>query len=337
LDEIIRDAGDDISFGVFQQTARWADEGDHTNSFENIRLIHRLYSDPAYSANVAAVKYHYWRYNPDVPALTAWVAYNGPSYYHTPEQSPNVENYRRALVEAQTILGAPPAAWDLVYSADVPDSITLQRNTWSCAVRSTYAALWAMARQGHGEPVTYGDEGPRDVYDWLVPTYDDPSAGLHDHTGSGLVAMLNTKGYRAANLYPASLASVQARAGRQPVLLGGDRWNHWVFCRGVEADGTLILENPSPGFAGIASELRDSFDRLGPMAMVWIDVPVEAGGDVTEAEAAELRAANQHLKDVIGYLTVDVAGAIQHELDTTRPSLEALQAAVETLKKQRAA
>jgi hypothetical protein len=325
----------DWSAGLFQQTVAFADEGDHSASEQNVALIKQLYFDPVHACDVAAVKYHYWRYNPDVPAETAWVAYNGPSYYHTPEQSPNLENYRRSLAEAAQILGiVTEQPSGRTYGPDVPSEVVGQRNSWSCAVRSTYAALWAMAQQGHGEPVTYGDEGPRDVYDWLVPRYDDPSVGLHDHTGAGLVQALQAHGYTVSNLYPASLASVQARAGMQPVLLGGDAWNHWVMVRGVESDGTLILENPMPGFAGINDELRDSFGRLGPMAMVWIDVPTEQGGDVTEAEAAALRAENQHLRDMLGYASGDIAAAIQKEIDTIKPSLGALESANNTLKQQ---
>lgn len=327
----------DVSFGLFQQTVAFADEGDHSQSDANVAAIRALYEDPVHACDVAAVKFKYWRYNPEVPALTAWVAYNSPGFYHTPESSPNVENYRRALAEAQTMLGAATPSTERTYGPDVPDSVVRQQNSWSCAVRSTYAALWAMAHEGQGPSVTYGDDGANDVYNWLVPTYDDPSVGLHDHTGSGLVQVLKQHGYAAANLYPASLATVQARAGHQPVLLGGDRWSHWVMVRGVEADGTLILENPAPGFAGISDELRDSFDRLGPMAMVWIDVvgqPKE--GDVTEAEANALRAENKMLRDRLGYSAGDVAAAIQKEIDTIKPSLDAAQSAVDTLKRQAA-
>lgn len=328
----------DVSFGLYQQTVAFADEGDHSQSDANVQYIRGLYEDPVHACDVAAIKYHYWRYNPDVPALTAWCAYNWPGSYHNPESNPNIANYRAGLAEAARILGAGQPSTDLVYGPDVPDSVVLQQNSWSCAVRSTYAALWAMAQMGHGEPVTYGDEGPRDVYDWMVPGIDDPSIGLHYADGHELVAMLQAHGYRADRSYPATLTQAQARAGQQPLLLGGYAWQHWVYCRGVEADGTLILENPSPGFAGISGELRDSWDRLGPMTLVWIETDgQEMEGDVTKAEADALRAENKQLRDMLGYASGDIAAAIQKELDTTRPSLEALQAAVNTLKNQKAA
>jgi hypothetical protein len=323
LAEIIREAGDDISFGLFQQ---WADEGDHTASPENVALIQRLYFDPAHACAVAAEQYHYWRYNPDVPALTAWVAYNSPGFYHAPEQSPNAENYRRSLAEAQRILGAPEPVTDRLYGPDVPDGVILQQNPWSCAVRSTYAALWAMAEQGQGEPVTYGDEGPRDVYEWMVPGIDDPSVGLHRADGSELVAMLRAHGYRADRMSPAPLSEAQARAGHQPLLIGGYAWQHWVYCRGVEADGMLILENPAPGFAGISDELRDSWDRLGPMTLVWIKTDSqEMEGEVTKAEADALRAENAQLRDQRDSLITGLAVAADNHGDTIQAALDAIR------------
>jgi hypothetical protein len=48
--------------------------------------------------------------------------------------------------------------------------------------------------------------------------------------------------------------------------------------RGLESDGTLVLENPARGYKGISDQLRDSFASLGPFAMVTIlgeQAPVE--------------------------------------------------------------
>lgn len=270
----------DVSFGLFQQTVAFADEGNQQNTPENVAYIQNLYNNPEHSADVAARKYKYWRHNPDVPAVQAWCAYNWPGSYHFHEQNPNYGNYRDGLAEAARILGYTPPVVSpsnaRTYGQDVPYDLVHQRNDWSCAVRSTYAALWAMAQEGHGEAVTYGDEGPRDVYEWMVPRYDSPAVGLHNADGSGLVEVLRNHGYDAGRESPTSLAAVQARAGKQPVLIGGRAWNHWVYVRGVEDDGTLILENPAEGFGGIKDQLRDSFDRLGPFTMVWINVPEPA-------------------------------------------------------------
>lgn len=182
----------------------------------------------------------------------------------------------RLMTIAADLTGqAPPVATERSYGGDIPDGVVRQQNSWTCAVRSTYAALWAMAQQGHGPAVTYGDGGPRDVYDWMVPTYDAPNVGLLDHTGAGLAAMLRSHGYAATSYYPVTLATVRELAGAQPCLIGGDQWNHWAMVRGRTNDGGLILENPMPGHAGIIDYVRDSWDRLGPMALVTLDlVPV---------------------------------------------------------------
>lgn len=178
---------------------------------------------------------------------------------------------RLTTIAARLSGETPPAATERMYGVDVPDSVVRQQNSWTCAVRSAYAALWALADQGVGEPVTYGDGGPRDVYEWLVPAYDAPNIGLLDHTGAGLAEALRVRGYSAQHAYPVTLEQVREKAGAMPVLLGGDGWHHWVYVRGRTNDGGLVLENPAPGHAGIDDYIRDSWDRLGPMAMVWIE------------------------------------------------------------------
>lgn len=263
----------DWSAGLYQQTVLYADEGDHTASPENVTYIKQLYFDPAHACDVAATKFKYWRYNPDVSALTAWCAYNWPGSYHTPEINPNINNYRDGLAEAARILGQSVPSTNRTYGPEVPNSVILQQNDWSCAVRSTYGALWSMSQLGQGQAVTYGDGSPRDVYGLLVPQYDDPSVGLHQANGQGLVEALAKWGYIAYATSDVPISAVQSLAGTKPILLGGRAWNHWVFCRGVEPDGTLMLANPSPGFAGIQNEIRDSFTRLGPFTMVAIDIP----------------------------------------------------------------
>lgn len=283
----------DVSFGLGQASVRYTAEyeawckahgvnfhgseadrypGDHA-----IEEVRRAYFNPYHALDVAIPRYKYWRYNPEVPAVQAWVGYNGPSFFHTPEQSPNYGHYRDSLQEARRILGVEsPISKDRIYIDDVPDVVIRQQNNWSCAVRTTYGMLWMAAQKGLIEPVTYGDGGPRDVYDLMVPRYDTPDVGLHDHTGAGIVKALAEWGIRSSWQYPASLRDVQAIAGQVPAGIGGRRWSHWSCVRGVEADGTLILENPMPGFAGIHHQLRDSFGRLGDdngmMSLVWLNV-----------------------------------------------------------------
>lgn len=283
----------DVSFGLGQKNVRYSDEyaawcrshginpeseaADAYPGDDVIASIRDAYFNPYHALDVAARGYKYWRYNPEVPYLTAASAYNGPSYYHTPEANANYSNYAASGEEAREILGLieSPIEWRL-FSDDVPDILIRQQNNWTCSVRSVFAGLWQLGQMGRYPPVTYGDGGPRDVYDWMVPEYANSEWGLLLHTGAGMVEMLRYHGYSAGNLYPCSLPDVQARAGRQPVMLGGKSWNHWTYVNGVESDGTLILENPMPGWAGIYDQLRDSFARLGDdqghMSMVWIDV-----------------------------------------------------------------
>jgi len=197
------------------------------------------------------------------------------------------------LVQYAVALGGatePVVDDTMVYSINVPDSVILQQNNWSCSVRSTYAALWAMAQVGQGEPVTYGDEGPRDVYEWMVPGVADSSVGLHDGTGAELATLLESKGYTASHLYNCTLEEVRYRAGKYPILIGGGAWNHWAYVRGKTQDGGLILENPSPGHMGIADYLRDSWGKLGPWAMVWIDPTPPAPPTPTPPDYATLTA-----------------------------------------------
>jgi len=163
----------------------------------------------------------------------------------------------------------------VLYSVNVPDEVILQKNDWSCAARSAYGALWAMNQVGQGPFVSYGDGGPNDVYEWLVPDPVIPGTGLNLHTGSTLAEALKRHGYNAKSKYPVSLAEVRELAGRVAVMVGGDTWYHWVYIRGKTSDGGLVVENPSPGAGGITDYIRDSWGRLGPFAAVWID-PVES-------------------------------------------------------------
>lgn len=189
----------------------------------------------------------------------------------------------------------PPAPIDIVTDRalrDVPDDLVRQRNGWTCAVRSTYAALWEMAEMGLAPKVTYGDRGERDVHEWMVPEIDSEDVGLHYGDGHQLEALLASKGYTVGRKVGASLADVQAKAGIVPVLLGFTGWGeagHWVYCRGVDAEGLLILENPAGTYDGISDRLRDSFGRLGRCTMVWVELVPVAGAE-EPADVAALKA-----------------------------------------------
>lgn len=92
---------DDISFGVGQQTVRWATEGDHSKSIDNVLLIRSLYFDIRHAVAVAGGKIAgYWNtYRDDLEALCR---YNKPTIPGV--NNSNRKNYERGLKEADAIL-----------------------------------------------------------------------------------------------------------------------------------------------------------------------------------------------------------------------------------------
>ncbi len=100
--KIITDAGStDISFGVGQQTVRWADEGDHTQTVKNVLYIRSLYFDVPFAVNRAAAKLAAYvsKYGDDLEALCR---YNKPSVEGA--KNSNRSNYERGLAKADQIL-----------------------------------------------------------------------------------------------------------------------------------------------------------------------------------------------------------------------------------------
>jgi hypothetical protein len=269
----------DKSAGLFQQTVKFADEGDHSASPENIALIRQLYSDPVHACDVAARKYRYWRHDPEVPALTAWCAYNGPSFYKTPEASPNVNNYRRALDEARRILGATPMP--VRFDPHYPP--TYQDDDWSCAPCSLDWALRSLGRRpGH----SYIED--RLVADRIV----SKELGLLDGSGAALAAWIGRTEpanlyYGVDGFYGNSERSVTfdgaALEGDHayPILIGGHNWGGpgkgpWTGVRGYDRTrDVLLLANPagdagdSPTFGG-QEMTRAQFDARGPFSMVRV-------------------------------------------------------------------
>jgi hypothetical protein len=268
----------DKSPGLFQQTIKFADEGDHTDSPENIALIKHLYFDPVHATDVAAKKYLYWRHDPDVPPLTAWVAYNSPGFYHTPDESPNVENYRAGLAEARRILGAMPMPTPKVtFDRDFP--ATIQDDDWSCAPSSLDWALRALGRApGH----SYIENLL--LKDGIVSR----ELGLLDASGSDLATWIGKKlpadvyygadGFYGNNQAAVSYQAVAEEIGPYPLLIGGRNWGgpgrgHWSGVRGYDrARDVLLLANPAgsgPTFGG-QEMTRAQFDQRGPYSMVRV-------------------------------------------------------------------
>lgn len=218
------------------------------------------------------------------------------------------------------LLSSSSVSENRLYVPDIPDSVILQQNDWTCSVRSTYGALWSLQQKNLGPPVTYGDEGPNDVYAWMVPALCDANVGLHFADGHEIVSMLNAKGYRAYARYPALLSEAQSVAGTKAALLGGASWYHWVELNGVQPDGTLILENPAPGYKGIEDELRDSWRALGPMTVIV----VEPGANAPVPPDPETEPEPEPPDDVESYEELQtLVGCSYHEQGNVIPALVA--------------
>src|SRR5262245_59879731 len=80
--------------------------------------------------------------------------------------------------------------------------------------------------------------------------------GLMDRTGAGMATMFREYGLGAGNQGDmVTWDDVAARAGRQPVCLGGQGWYHWTFVRRLTSNGTLALGNPAPNWKGVGQDL----------------------------------------------------------------------------------
>ena len=91
-------------------------------------------------------------------------------------------------------------------------------------------------------------------------------------------------GLQAQNQLRASFGEVAARAGRQPLAIGGHNWwsgiGHWVNVSGFE-NGELVLANPGGNGPHFGQRRLDeaAFNQRGPFSMVWIDVDGVTGTD----------------------------------------------------------
>lgn len=101
LDRITNAGSTDISFGVGQQTVRWADDGDHTHSVKNVLFIRDRYFDVPYAVSVAAKKLATYAksFGDGIEALCR---YNKPTL--PSEQNPNRPKYEKGLAEADKLL-----------------------------------------------------------------------------------------------------------------------------------------------------------------------------------------------------------------------------------------
>jgi len=137
---------------------------------------------------------------------------------------------------------------------------------WDCAAASL---TWAL--NAHGYAITESE-----VVAGLGPGRINPTHGLLDATGAGIVSYLSELGIPALNNADASWQEVLAAAGHQPMVVGGRYWCHWTGVRmgpwavGYPDSEWLWLANPAPGWMGV-DQWMDSinFDTLGPFSAVW--------------------------------------------------------------------
>jgi hypothetical protein len=103
--EINNHNSNDISFGAWQQTVRWANQGTHEQTLENILHIRGLYFNPFFAARIAgaAIATYYKTHNKDI--LEALCRYNKPSI--PASQNPSKAHYEEAIRAAKKLLEEP--------------------------------------------------------------------------------------------------------------------------------------------------------------------------------------------------------------------------------------
>ena len=168
---------------------------------------------------------------------------------------------RSGWIADQYLREAPVGPSRYQFDASLPTE--LQRQPWTCSIRST---MWLL--KSIGIPIT-----PEDAQDGMSPRYCNEEVGLLDASGAGIVQFLSEKyGIEAFNRAPVSFDEVASWAGRYPVAVGGRNWGHWSAVRGVDGNGNLVMANPGgtgPRY-GQQTLNRDQFEQLGWFSAVVI-------------------------------------------------------------------
>lgn len=102
----------DVSFGLGQQTVKWAPVGDGSESDENIALVKAHFSDPANAIPLLADKLAAHYHDPQNPGrsenarmMAALSKYNSNKWKIPASHKENIANYTRALQEAAAMIG----------------------------------------------------------------------------------------------------------------------------------------------------------------------------------------------------------------------------------------
>jgi hypothetical protein len=109
-----------------------------------------------------------------------------------------------------------------------------------------------------------------------------------------------------------------------PVLLGGRRWNHWTFVRGIDENGALSLGNPAPRWRSVGNSMdRNEFASLGAWTMVWVDVS-SVPSEEDPVQIAQLQAQISDLQSQVDALNSQVEGlttGLAHVVDVVVPEM----------------
>ena len=161
-----------------------------------------------------------------------------------------------------------------VFDSSIPT--VLQPDSFSCSISS---ATWCARSVG----VDVTEPMMRSL---MIPGLVSEEWGLLDGSGAGMARLFRDHfGLRAQNQQAITFDEAAARAGKQPLALGGHHWSsqggHWVAVRRFE-NGELVLANPG-GTGPIYGQQRldrAAFDRRAPFSAVWIEVDgVQGSGD----------------------------------------------------------
>ena len=290
---------DDISFGPFQQTVRWAPIGDQTHSIENVLHVRQVFTrDFAYALDVAAqpLGRHWAKYGPD--GAETMGRYNWPS--RGLQGNPNAAHIKESWeASARYEVGDMPS--ERQYDPDFPPERQVQ--DWTCSIRT---ATWMLRSIG------IDTDGGR-MQDAMVPRLVTPALGLLDGSGSQLSTFLADRvrdlGAEAWSKPHIGWQWLQEWAGADgPIGIGSSALYHWVAVRKRNADGTIALMNPAPGYRGLGDTLTEAdFHRWAPWNAVYIDLP--AAPEETEDDPVIIAELQRIAQDVA---MPDVAKALAH-------------------------
>jgi hypothetical protein len=187
---------------------------------------------------------------------------------HAPAMDRYVASWREAVA---ALSGEEPTP--MHYDPSIPAERQVQ--SWSCSIRTATFMLKSLG----------GTLDAGTVQDLMVPQYVTPALGLLDGSGAGLAEFLGLQTGCDTGHRWVDWAWLQAHAGTMPIGIGSPSLYHWLAVRSLNADGTLALANPAPGYQGLGDTMSEAqFNQWAPWAGVWVTVPAENGGDDLSAE-----------------------------------------------------